>query len=117
MTRRRERSEPHLPIQTRLMRRHEVRQSVDVAWFVFEFVRAPFDAVERALDDDLVALRRHVREQSVAARELEGLDRFHDVADWLWHRLTHQAIDLCDDAEWHDHARHHRAHDLRRTAA
>src|SRR5262249_60430547 len=58
-------SEPHLPIQPRLVGFDKSGPPVEGAWFVLEFVLKPGDAVVASLDDDLVADSSHHREQAI----------------------------------------------------
>src|ERR1039458_8070093 len=68
-----QRGEPHLPIQSRLMRRNEPGPARDVARLVFELVLPPGDAILAALNDNLRARGGHYREQAVA---VEAPERF-----------------------------------------
>src|SRR5690242_20569077 len=47
--------EPHLPVQSRLVRGDEFWSALESAGFVFEFVFEPGDAVVAAFDDNLGA--------------------------------------------------------------
>src|SRR3984885_6679500 len=66
-----ERSEPHLPVQARLVRDVPGRPALQVAWLVAEFVFTPLDAVGGTLKHDFVALRGHYREQTVTADDVQ----------------------------------------------
>src|SRR5262245_17545438 len=68
-----ERGKPHLPIETRLVRRDKPRTALEVAWLVFEFVRHPGLPVVAAFDDDFGALCGHHGEQAVAVHAAKGL--------------------------------------------
>src|SRR5215472_15971763 len=73
-----ERGEPHLPVQTRLVRDVPERFPRDIARLVPEFVFAPFDAVIRALNNDFVAFCGHDCEQAVRTSDMQGPDEAVD---------------------------------------
>ena len=70
----RERSEPHLPVEPRHVRRGEAGPSAHVARLPAEVVRHPRHAVPAPFDDDLRPLGRHHREEAVRVHALEGRD-------------------------------------------
>src|SRR5439155_1487245 len=74
-------SEPHLPIQPRLMRLDEPGTLFHITWFVFEFVVEPVSAILAALHDDLRPGGGHDSEQSISVEAPEGgqplIDRGH----------------------------------------
>ena len=79
-----QRGEPHLPVQSRLVRLDEAGTTLRVAGFPFEFVRQPGDAVIAALDDDFVARPGHHAEQTVGVQRSEWPDGPRQLHDRLW---------------------------------
>src|SRR5438034_428980 len=71
-------SEPHLPIETRLMGRDETRRAVHVPDFPFELIRLPLDAVLAAFDDDFRAFGRHDGKETVAVDEIKWPEPFEE---------------------------------------
>ena len=71
-----QRCEPHLPIQSRLVRRDEARPAVHITRFPFEFVGVPGDAIVASFDDDFETLGRHHCEETVAVDQAEWFEPF-----------------------------------------
>jgi hypothetical protein len=81
-----ERGKPHLPVEAGLVWGGEAGTYTGVAGFPRELVGVPGLAVPAAFDDDFVARGRHVREESVAAYEVERGDGavggFREARNW-----------------------------------
>src|SRR5258708_23969485 len=75
-----ERSEPHLPVQPRLMWDVPGWAARHIARLVAKRVFAPLDAVARTLDHDFLAPCRHDREQAITTHHAQRLDQSIDFA-------------------------------------
>src|SRR5205085_6125077 len=76
--------EPHLPIQSRLMRCAPARRAIHIARFPFELVGNPIDSVRAAFDLNFRTLFCHDPEKSITIQDSEGLDARVDRHEWLW---------------------------------
>ena len=74
--RRSQSGEPHLPVQSRLVRRTPTGHAFHVAGFPFEFVRQPINPVGAAFEHDFVAILRHHAKQAVAVHDPERFEPF-----------------------------------------
>ena len=73
----RQRGEPHLPVEARLVRLDEPRTAHGVPGLPAEFVRPPRLRIVAAFDHDLRPLRRHHAEQAVGIDAAEGFQPHH----------------------------------------
>src|SRR6266550_1701873 len=79
-----QRSEPHLPIESRLMWRTPAWRAHYVARFPFEFVRQPIDAICAPFDHDLPAILGHYAKQAVTIHDPEGFEVFVSKREAAW---------------------------------
>src|SRR6266850_7556626 len=75
-----ERRKPHLPIETRLIRRHPGRAPPEVAGLVLELVWQPRGAIVRALDNDFGSGGGHDGKQTVA---IDAPERGDEAGNWF----------------------------------
>src|SRR6266446_546649 len=77
---------PDLPVNPRLVRRHEWRPAVQITWFGFELVFLPFRVVGNqhvvgSLKNDFVAFPAHCTECAVSVHKIKRIERVvHQLA-------------------------------------
>src|SRR5206468_8916138 len=76
--------EPHLPVQSRLMRCTPARRAIHIARFPFELVGNPIDSIGPSFDLNFRTLFRHHPEKSITIQYSERLDAGIKHQQWLW---------------------------------
>src|SRR6266446_4351448 len=88
--RRSQSGKPHLPVESRLVRRTPTRQAFHVAGFPFEFVRQPVNPISAAFKHDFAAVLRHLAKKAVTVHDPKCFELFVKIrqrARWSTQRF------------------------------
>src|SRR5947207_6072363 len=77
--RRSQSGKPHLPVESRLVRRTPTRQAFHVAGFPFEFVRQPVNPISAAFKHDFAAVLRHFSKKAIAVHVAKCFEPFVEI--------------------------------------
>ncbi len=72
--------EPHLPIESRLVRRTPTGGAFYVTWLPFEFVRQPVNPIRAAFEDDFATVLRHYAEKAIAVDDAKCFELFVKIS-------------------------------------
>src|SRR5215475_15554207 len=74
--RRSQSGKPHLPIESRLVRRAPTWHAFHIAWLPLEFIRQPVNPISASFEDDFAAILCHHAKQTVTVHNAKCLEPF-----------------------------------------